>query len=213
MDVPRFSPPPDRSALGTRVHVWGNSCAGKSTLAAKLGAMLGLPVVELDALNWQPGWVALQDTAPDVFEARVAAACAGERWVVAGSYGRTSLRLVWPRVQSVVWLDLPRYQLVARVIRRTWHRSRSKELLWGSVRERFLPPFMVWRGERSLLWWIWTQHARKRRELEALTRDPRFAHVRFVRFGATRDAEAWLASLAAEGTTLRSAARESGRHR
>ena len=203
MNGGRFPPPPDRAALGTRVHVWGNSCSGKSTLAAELGDVLDLPVVELDALNWQPGWIALRDTAPDEFDARVAAACTGDRWVVAGSYSGTSLRLVWPRVQSVLWLDLPRRLLIVRVIRRTWRRARSRELLWGSVRERLLPLFAVWRGEESLLWWIWTQHARKRRELVALTRDPRFAHVRFVRFGSTRDAEAWLASLSLEERSAR----------
>ena len=51
------------------------------------------------------------------------------------------------------------------------------------------------RREESLLWWIWTQHARERRELLGWPRDPRFAHVRFVRFGSAREAERWLASL------------------
>ncbi len=48
--------------VGRRIHVTGNSCSGKSTLAKQLAAALGIPRVELDALNWQHGWVSLADT-------------------------------------------------------------------------------------------------------------------------------------------------------
>ena len=47
--------------VGRRIHVTGNSCSGKSTLASQLASTLDVPLVELDALNWQPGWVGLAD--------------------------------------------------------------------------------------------------------------------------------------------------------
>ena len=46
-----------RSDVGRRIHVMGNSSSGKSTLAERLSRALELPLVELDALNWEPGWV------------------------------------------------------------------------------------------------------------------------------------------------------------
>ena len=39
-----------------RILVTGNAGSGKSTLAARLGGLLGLDVVGLDRVVWQPGW-------------------------------------------------------------------------------------------------------------------------------------------------------------
>ena len=55
---------------------------------------------------------------------------------------------------------------------------------------------MVWRGDQSLLWWIVTQHARKRRELLAAMTDPRWRQIRFIRLTSTKEVEQLLASLA-----------------
>lgn len=71
-----------------RLHVIGNSGSGKSTLAARLAGIVSAPVVELDALNWEPGWVGLNETDPAEFERRIGAATAGDAWIVAGSYSR-----------------------------------------------------------------------------------------------------------------------------
>jgi len=135
----RFTSADTVSQIGTRLHIWGNSCAGKSTMAEKISVALDLPVVELDALNWEPGWVSLRETNPQAFINRVSDACSTERWVVAGSYSATSTAHIWPNVQTVIWLDLPRWLLLIRVLRRSWKRARTAELLWGKVRERFLP--------------------------------------------------------------------------
>ena len=182
---------PVHSPLGQRVHVIGNSCAGKSTLAMRLASRLDVPFVELDALNWQPGWVGLHATDPQELERRISEATSGDGWVVAGSYTAFSQRAFWPRVQTVVWLDLPLPQLVWRVLGRSWRRWRTKELLWGTNRERFWPQLMVWRKEESLLWWIVTQHRRKQREMIAAMADPRWSHIRFVRLTSSNEVEAF----------------------
>ena len=174
----------DGLPIGQRVHVIGNSCAGKSTLGAQLAASLDVPFVELDALNWGPGWVGLHDTNPEEFERRIEHATNGDGWVVAGSYKTFSQRVFWPRLETVVWLDLPLHQLVWRLTIRSWRRWRSRELLWGSNRERFWPQFMVWRKEDSLLWWIVTQHRRKRRSMLECSVASRWSHIRFVRLGS-----------------------------
>ncbi len=173
-----------RSPLGRRVVVIGTTSSGKSTLAERLAALLDVSFVELDALFWKPGWVESSD---EEFFAKVLDATSGDGWVVAGSYSRTWPEY-WSRVQTVIWLDLPMAVSVWRVLRRSWWRSRNRELLWGTNYERFWPQLKVWDHD-SLLWWAVTQHGRqRRRNVEAMV-DPRWAHVRFVRLRSQREVE------------------------
>ena len=110
----------------------GNAGSGKSTVGARLAEVLDAAFVELDALNWEPGWVAVHDADPQELDRRFRAATRGERWIVAGSYLSHSRRTFWERLETVIWLDLPMPLLLWRVLRRTWQRSRSRELLWGT---------------------------------------------------------------------------------
>ena len=167
----------------------GNSCAGKSVFGERLEAALQVPFVDLDALNWQPDWVSLGETDPGKFESLLAKATAGDAWVVAGSYSRFSQRVFWPRLETVIWLDLPMHLLLWRVFRRSWTRWRSKELLWGTNYERFWPQLMVWKKEDSLVWWIVTQHERKRRDMRLYMSEPRWRHIRFLRLGSSAEVE------------------------
>jgi hypothetical protein len=40
-----------------KILVIGSGGAGKSTFAKRLGGLLGINVIHLDALYWQPGWI------------------------------------------------------------------------------------------------------------------------------------------------------------
>jgi adenylate kinase family enzyme len=44
-------------AVPERILIIGPSGAGKSVLARRIGERLGLPVVHVDAINRNPGWV------------------------------------------------------------------------------------------------------------------------------------------------------------
>ena len=185
--------------VGRRIHVTGNSCSGKSTLANQLAAALEVPRVELDALNWQPGWVSLADTDPEELERRMTVATHGDAWVVSGSYMGFSRKVFWPRVETVVWLDLPRYRLIWRVLIRSWKRWRSKELLWGTNYERFWPNLKVWNREDSLIWWIITQQRRKQQRMHALMGDPAWNHITFIRLGSEAKIDAFGRELGLSG--------------
>lgn len=58
-----------------RIVILGNAGSGKSTLARTLGSRLGLSVVHLDKLFWQPGWV---EPDAEQFRDRVRAAVVGD---------------------------------------------------------------------------------------------------------------------------------------
>ncbi len=124
-----------------RILVLGNSGSGKSTLARQVGAGLGLPVVHLDALYWQAGWV--EPTRGEWAET-VAAAVADDAWVMDGDYGGTAeARLA--RADAVVLLDLPRPLCLWRVlVRRVRHHGRTRPDMADGCPERINWGFLVW---------------------------------------------------------------------
>lgn len=106
-----------------RLLIIGSPGAGKSTLAAEVARLTGLPLVHLDQLHWKPGWV---ESAKEEFDAKISEAIARPRWVIEGNYGRT-LPLRLTRADTVVDLDLPRWQCVLGIFRRAlMHRGRTR---------------------------------------------------------------------------------------
>jgi adenylate kinase family enzyme len=95
----------------------------------------------------------------------------------------------------VIWLDLPVPVLVARMLRRSWRRWRTREVLWGNNQERFWPQLRFWRKEDSLLWWIVTQQSRKRREMLDAQEEPIWSHIEFVRLGSRAEVRDFFATV------------------
>lgn len=185
-------------APGERVIVVGDSGSGKSTLGSELAEALSMPFVELDALFWRPGW---QEASDGEFRAAILAATAGERWVVAGNYQRHTVDTIWPRAETIVWLDTGLRVAVWRSLRRSWRRWRTRELLWGTNVERFWPQLKFWDERDSLVAYTLKNHRRRVRLLEDAMRDPRWAHVGFVRLKSSRETAAWLAAVRATAST------------
>jgi adenylate kinase family enzyme len=92
----------------------GQPGSGKSSLAAVLAEASGLPVIHIDRIHWQPGWVERSK----VEKTRLCLeAEAGERWIFEGGHSGT-----WPtrlaRADLLVWLDRPVGLRLWRVVRR-----------------------------------------------------------------------------------------------
>ena len=97
-----------------RVLVIGSPGAGKSTLATRLAALTGLPLVHLDQEHWSAGWV---EPEPVTFRDKMAAIIARPRWIIDGNYGATiEQRLA--RADTVIHLDFPAWLCVARIVKR-----------------------------------------------------------------------------------------------
>jgi len=174
-----------------RIAVVGTTGVGKSTLAGQLAGLLGVPHIELDALYWQPDWIASDR---EDMRRRVRSAVQAEGWVMDGNYNFLS-DIVWPRLQAVVWLDYPLSLILWRLLRRTWQRSVSKELIWGTNREDLWKQF----GSRdSLFLWALKTCRRNRRRYSELLARPENAGLcacHFTHPGATND---WLERVRAD---------------
>lgn len=99
-----------------RIVILGNAGSGKSTLARQLGQRLNLPVVHLDTLFWEPGWI---EPDAEQFRARVRDAVSPDIWICEGNYARRTFDLRLPRADLIIWLDTPRLTCLTRVIKRS----------------------------------------------------------------------------------------------
>jgi adenylate kinase family enzyme len=188
--IPRF-------ALGRRVVIVGDSCSGKSTLGEDLAERLVCPFIELDALYWKPGWTP-SEIPP--FRARVDEATQVASWVLAGNY--ESVRdITWPRADTVVWLDFPLRVTWTRIFTRSYRRWRSRELLWGTNRERFFTQFKIWDQSQSLFAWNFHQRATLRQRYQQAERDPANGHLVFHRLASPAAVRDWVERLADVGAS------------
>ena len=184
------------SALATspprvnRISVVGSTGSGKTRFARELARRLDLPHVELDALNWGANWTMVPI---EIFRERVTRAVEGDAWVIDGNYaGRGARDLVWPRADTVIWLDPPLRLIFARLFERAARRIQTGEELWPGTgtRETFRNQFL---SRNNLFWWALKTYRRRRRELPLTLARPEHAHLTVHRFRLAEEAEAWLA--------------------
>ncbi|HET7506153.1 MAG TPA: hypothetical protein VFK02_34275 [Kofleriaceae bacterium] len=123
-----------------RVVILGRGAAGKSTLAARLGELTGLPVVELDKVFWQPGLVA---TSRDAWTAAQEQLVAGDAWILEGDLGPYDVVDVRLRAaDTIIFLDFSLARCAWRAIRRS--RERMDFWLWVlAYRRRSRPVLMT----------------------------------------------------------------------
>ncbi len=180
-------------SVAHRICIVGNSGAGKTHLARRAAARLGLPHVELDALHHRAGWT--QAPVPE-FRAEVRRLLdrhveAHGGWVVDGNY-RTRLADVLD-AEVYLWLDYPRHVVVPRILRRTLGRVVLRRELWNGNRERWASLLRP-RPEDNIVLWSLTQHGAYRRKYASESAADTTAT--WVRVRHPKDAERWLASLA-----------------
>jgi adenylate kinase family enzyme len=168
-----------------RIVILGNAGSGKSTLARRLGERLGLPVVHMDVLFWEPGW-----TEPDneAFRARVRTAIAGDEWICEGNYVRRTFDLRLPRTELVIWMDTPRLTCVRRALVRSALARPRADLAAGckeGLLDKTLPEF---------LGYIWSFDRKSRPGIEA-ARQATAPDVPVVHLRGRRQIEAFLESI------------------
>lgn len=144
--------------LGHRIAIIGPSGSGKSTLARQLGDKLALQVTHLDAHFWSAGWI---ESDREQWRETVSALVERERWIIDGNYSSTmDIRL--PRAETIIFLDLPRWLCLLRVLRR-WL------TYYGDTRPD-LPPGCPEKVDLEFLRWVWDYPQRSRPGTLALLR-------------------------------------------
>jgi adenylate kinase family enzyme len=182
-----------------RLVVVGTSGSGKTTMAKALSRALGVPRVELDAINWQPGWRDIATHDPEEFFRRVAQAAAGEAWVIDGNYTKAR-DAHWARATAFVWMDTPRWVVMRQVIWRSLSRAISKQELWPGTGNREL--FRRWLDKEHPIRWAWDTWAMMHARYSALFGDGQFEGRPVYRVSHRRDARRLIARLASEALPI-----------
>jgi adenylate kinase family enzyme len=123
-----------------RVVILGRGASGKSTLAARLGQITGLPVIELDKIFWRAGLLA---TPRDEWVAVQERLVASEGWIMDGDLGPYDAVEVRLRAaDSIILLDFSFVRCAWRTIRRS--RERADFWRWlAAYRRQSLPILMA----------------------------------------------------------------------
>lgn len=139
----------------------------------------------MDELTWEPGWVTV---AQDEQRRRVAAICAGDRWILDTAYS------IWvdiplAKVELIVALDYPRWLSLGRLLRRAIARSIDHREICNGNTESWRQTFSA----ESILRWHFKSFAAKRRRIRGWVADPTGPEV--LRFTSPRQTRRWLAGL------------------
>lgn len=138
----------------------GTSAAGKTTLAARIGEVLAVPHVEIDALFHGPDW-----TPRESFAADVDAFTGQPSWVTEWQYP-AARALLAERADLLVWLDLNRATVMRQVVQRTVRRRLHREVLWNGNTE---PPLRtVLTDPEHIVRWAWSTHHKTAQRVTAL---------------------------------------------
>jgi|SaaInlStandDraft_3_1057020.scaffolds.fasta_scaffold128649_1 adenylate kinase family enzyme len=172
-----MSTDPDKS--WQRIVIVGCSGGGKSTLARALAVRTGLPLYHLDQEYWLPGW-RMPDR--DDWNAKHAALLKRPRWIIEGTYA-SNLSERAALADVVVFLDLPRWRCLFRVLRRV-------VMSYGKVRPDMAPGCPE-QFDASFIRYVWTFKRQKIPQIEAAING-----YNVVRFSSQKAAYAWLETVA-----------------
>jgi adenylate kinase family enzyme len=161
-----------------RIAVIGNGGGGKTRLARALGQHLGIPVHEVDEVQWLPGW----RRAPlDEVAHTLDAWTADDHWIIDGFGPWPVIDRRMTRADTIVYVDFPfrthlwwaaKRQFVSLVRRRAWGGQSAPP-----------SPVLLFHTLRRV-------HAMRSDLLELVTKSGRAAKL--VHLRSPRDAARWL---------------------
>jgi len=175
-----------------RILVLGRTGSGKTTLARELAASRGVPHVELDALYFSADF----STVPrSVLRERTIEAIAGDRWVTDGN--KSAVRdLVWPRADTVIWLDYPLVVCLLRLGRRAVWRTSMLTARAAETGEKAGLPKQLLAAAKGVITAL-RSHRGQRGEYPRMFAEPKNQHLAVVRLRSPRATRRWLARVLA----------------
>lgn len=129
-----------------RVVVIGCPGSGKTTFSIKLAALVGLPLIHLDALYHNESWSLDENTKKIEWTAMMNNLVASDLWIIDGNY-KSTMEIRMEAADTIIFLDYPRYLSLWRVlVRRFKFRNTQRPDMPTTWKERISWDFMklIW---------------------------------------------------------------------
>ncbi len=134
-----------------KILIIGSAGSGKTTLSKQLNKKLSLPIIHLDKYYWRPNWQRVSD---DEWEKTIKKFSNQKTWIMDGNYSKTiATRLQYADV--VIFLDIPRYICLLRVILRRFK-------IFSNKKRVDIPQDCKERMSFEFYKWIWNFPKRSR---------------------------------------------------
>jgi len=139
-----------------RIVIIGTCGCGKTTLGNHLAKNLDYPVTDLDDLYWLPNW---KRRPIEEFESLIKEATKPEKWIICGNQSRFR-HLIWPKADTIIFLDLPLHTLLKRVFVRAIKNIHTKFKFCNGNTESYGRLF----GPNSIVLWTLKTYRRHRKD-------------------------------------------------
>ena len=174
-----------------KINIIGTSGSGKSTFSKQIAQKLNIPHIELDGLFWKENWTPSSD---QKFFTNIEKAINSENWILDGNYDRTQ-HIKWDKVDQIIFLDMPFYLVLFRIIKRSLIRSLTRKKLWAGNQENILKHLFT---KDSLILWVIKTFHKNRREYSLLENNNEIPNINFIRLKSKRQLKAFYESLKLE---------------
>ena len=172
------------SAHQKKISIIGTSCSGKTYLGKLLSEQMGYPFLDIDDVYWLPGWTKAK---PETVRKKIQQHVAQDAWVIVGNAHSDSQKLIWPHVDTLIWLDIPLYILLWRGIKRSLQNILLKRELCNGNFETVHKFF----SKTSIVFWI-LQSFKKRKQAYGNIFKQKPYPCEYVHLRSSRDVEAFI---------------------